>query len=234
MSRVAVVTGAAGGIGSATCDVLQEHGWIVVPVDRRPTNRPGAIEVDIADADAVTAALGGLDRVDALVNNAALQLFKPMLETTVAEWDEVAAVNIRGAFVCLKAVHTLIADAGGAVVNVSSVHSSATSNSIAAYAATKGGLTAFTRAAAIEMAPFGVRVNAVLPGAVDTPALRAGFARRPDAERMLVERTPLKRLGEPREIAEMIVFLLDPSRAAFITGQTFVIDGGALAQLSTE
>jgi len=217
MSPVAVVTGAAGGVGSATCDVLEGYGWEVVPVDRLPSDRPGAIEVDIANSDAVMSSLGALERVDALVNNAALQLFKPILETTVAEWDEVAAVNIRGS-----------------VVNVSSVHSTATSDSIAAYAATKGGLTAFTRAAAVEMAPFGVRVNAVLPGAVDTPALRAGFARRADAERILIDRTPLKRLGTAREIGEMIAFLLAPEKAAFITGQTFVVDGGALAQLSTE
>jgi len=234
MSPVAVVTGAAGGVGSATCDVLEGYGWEVVPVDRLPSDRPGAIEVDIANSDAVMSSLGALERVDALVNNAALQLFKPILETTVAEWDEVAAVNIRGAFVCLKAVHARIIEARGSVVNVSSVHSTATSDSIAAYAATKGGLTAFTRAAAVEMAPFGVRVNAVLPGAVDTPALRAGFARRADAERILIDRTPLKRLGTAREIGEMIAFLLAPEKAAFITGQTFVVDGGALAQLSTE
>jgi NAD(P)-dependent dehydrogenase (short-subunit alcohol dehydrogenase family) len=234
VSRVAVVTGASGGIGAATCDVLEKHGWVVVPVDRLPSKRPRAIELDIADADAVTATLGALERVDALINNAALQLFKPMRETTVTEWDEVAAVNIRAAFVCLNAVHERIAEARGAVVNVSSVHSIATSNSIAAYAATKGGLTAFTRAAALEMAPFGVRVNAVLPGAIDTPALRAGFARSANAEQNLIDRTPLGRLGMPQEIGEMIAFLLDPDRASFITGQTFVVDGGALARLSTE
>ena len=231
---VAVVTGAAGGIGSATCDVLEGYGWEVVAVDRRPVQRPGALQVDLADAPAVTTALEALPRVDALVNNAALQLYKPLLDTTVEEWDEVAAVNIRAAYVCLRAVHVRLAQARGAVVNVASVHARATSASIAAYAATKGGMAAFTRAAAIEMAPMGIRVNCVLPGAVDTPALREGLARRANSERTLVERTPLGRIGDPRDVAEAIAFLLDRERSGFITGQELAVDGGALARLSTE
>lgn len=234
MTKVVVVTGAAGGVGTATCDLLESEGWSVIGVDRLPVDRPGSLQVDIADADALTRALSGLPRVDALVNNAALHLYKALIDTTVAEWDAVAAVNIRGAFVCIKALHGHLAEAGGAVVNVSSVHASATSHSIAAYAATKGGLAAFTRAAAIEMAPFGVRVNAVLPGAVDTAALQAGFARRPGAEQSLVERTPLARVGHPTDVAHLVSFLIDKDRSAFITGQEFVVDGGALARLSTE
>jgi NAD(P)-dependent dehydrogenase (short-subunit alcohol dehydrogenase family) len=234
VTPVVVITGAAGGIGAATCDLLDSYGWDIIAVDRLPIDRPGALQVDIADAEAVTVALSALPRVDALVNNAALQLYKSLLETTAEEWDEVAAVNIRGAFVCLKAVHRQLEEAQGSVVNVGSVHASATSHSIAAYAATKGGLSAFTRAAAIEMAPLGVRVNAVLPGAVDTPALRDGFSRKADAEQTLVERTPLKRIGHPRDVAQAIAFLIDRDRSAFITGQDFAVDGGALARLSTE
>ena len=234
MSPVAVVTGAAGGIGSATCDVLEGYGWEVVGVDRRPVERPGALRIDLADAPAIAAALEALPRVDALVNNAAIQLYKPLLETTVAEWDAIAAVNIRAAFVCLKALNAQLARARGAVVNVSSVHARATSASIAAYAATKGGMAAFTRAAAIEMAPLGVRVNSVLAGAVETPALREGLARRENSERTLIERTPLGRIGDPRDVAEAIAFLIDRDRSGFITGQELAVDGGALARLSTE
>jgi glucose 1-dehydrogenase len=234
MTPVVVVTGAAGGIGAATCELLDDYGWEVIAVDRLPVRRPTSLQVDIADASAVTATLSALPRVDALVNNAALQLYKSLLDTTVEEWDAVAAVNIRGAFVCLKALHRQLQEARGSVVNVGSVHASATSHSIAAYAATKGGLSAFTRAAAIEMAPHGVRVNAVLPGATNTPALRAGLGRRANAEQTLIERTPLKRVGDPRDIAQAIAFLIDHERASFITGQEFVVDGGALARLSTE
>lgn len=234
MTLTAVVTGAAGGIGSAICDVFDRYGWKVIAVDRVDLLRDGAIKVDLADADRVLERLGSLDRVDALVNNAAIQLFKPLVETSVHEWDEVSAVNLRGPFVCLKACHRQLVEARGSVVNVASVHAAATSRSISAYAAAKGGLTAFTRAAALELAPLGVRVNAVLPGAVDTPALRAGFVRAPQAEQRLLERTPLGRVGAPRDIGEAVAFLADNDRAAFVTGQQLVVDGGALAQLSTE
>jgi NAD(P)-dependent dehydrogenase (short-subunit alcohol dehydrogenase family) len=234
MTPVVVVTGAAGGIGSVTCDVLEGYGWQVIAVDRLPVERPQALQIDIADAVAVSDALSRLPRVDALVNNAAIQLYKTILDTTVDEWDAMASVNIRGAFVCLKAVHRQLVAAQGSVVNIGSVHAQATSHSIAAYAATKGGMTAFTRAAAIEMAPLGVRVNGVLPGAVDTPALRAGFGRKPDAAQTLIERTPVGRIGSPRDVAQVIGFLIDSERSGFITGQDIVVDGGALARLSTE
>lgn len=234
MTPVAVVTGAARGIGSATCDVLESYGWEVVAIDREVVDRAHALQVDIGDTEAVAASLESVPRIDALVNNAAVQLYKSLVDTTIAEWDEVAAVNLRGAFACVKACLRQLVEAGGSVVNVASVHAVATSQSIAAYAATKGGLAALTRAAAIELAPLGVRVNAVLPGAVDTPALREGLSRRADAERTLVERTPLGRIGLPREIGEAIAFLIDRDRAAFITGQALAVDGGALARLSTE
>jgi glucose 1-dehydrogenase len=233
LSRVAVVTGAAGGIGSATWEVLRKQGWRVIAVDRKPIDHPDAIQLDVSDADAVAATLSSLERVDGLVNNAAVQLFKPIVETTVEEWDEVAASTLRSAFVCLKAVQRQLAAASGAVVNVGSVHARATSESIAAYAAAKGGLSAFTRAAALEFAPE-IRVNAVLPGAVDTPALREGFGRRKDAESTLISRTPLERLGKPSDIAEAIAFLLDAQRSSFITGQELIADGGVMARLSSE
>jgi NAD(P)-dependent dehydrogenase (short-subunit alcohol dehydrogenase family) len=234
VSRVAVVTGAAGGIGAATCDLLEERGWRVVAVDRVPPERDGAIQLDLADPDAVMASLSALPEVHGLVNNAAIQLFQTIAETTVAEWDAVMATNLRAPFLCLKALREQLVASRGSVVNVASVHARATSQSIAAYAASKGGLVAFTRAAALELAPHGVRVNAVLPGAVDTPALEAGLGRAPDAEERLLERTPLGRVAAPAEIAESVAFLLDTERSGFVSGQELVIDGGALARLGTE
>lgn len=234
MTRVAVVTGAAGGIGCAICDALELAGWQVVGVDQVAVMRDRAVQLDLADAAAVTSALTPLPRVDALVNNAAVQSFKPLLDTSTEEWDAVLAVNLRAPFVCLRALARQLMATRGAVVNVSSVHAIATSPSIGAYAASKGGLSAFTRAAALELAPHGVRVNAVLPGAVDTAALRGGFGRRPDAERSLINRTPLGRIGQPEEIAQAVTFLLDGRRSAFMTGQSLVVDGGVLAQLSSE
>jgi len=234
VTRVAVVTGAGGGIGGSICDDLEATGWRVIAVDRDPVDRPGALQIDIGDVHAVIEGLGMLERVDALVNNAALQLFKPIRDTSVEEWDALMAVNLRAPFVCLRALTERLIETQGAVVNISSVHAVATSPSIAAYAASKGGLLAFTRAAALELAPHRVRVNAVIPGAVDTPALRDGFERRHDAERSLIERTPLGRIGRPVEIAKAVAFLLDAERSGYLTGESLTVDGGVLARLSSE
>jgi NAD(P)-dependent dehydrogenase (short-subunit alcohol dehydrogenase family) len=233
MKPVAVVTGAARGIGAATCERFADCGWDVVGIDIR-ASRWTDVTVDVGDADALRAAVAGLGRVSALVNNAAVQLFKPLAETTVEEWDSLQGSNLRSAFVAMEAARPQLAGSRGSVVNVASVHALATSRSVAAYAASKGGLVALTRAAALEFAAEGIRVNAVLPGAVDTEALRQGLSRRRDAEELLTSRTPLGRIGSPQEVAEAILFLADASRSSFITGQTLVVDGGALAQLSTE
>mgnify|MGYP002352026530 FL=1 len=130
---------------------------------------------------------------------------------------------------------------GGAVVNVSSVHAVATSANISAYAASKGGLLALTRAMAIEFAMDGVRANAILPGAVDTPMLRSGLSRGHAGdgninERLenLARRTVNGKIGQPEEIAHAIYFLADQEQSSFMTGQAIIVDGGATARLSTE
>ena len=232
--RTAVVTGALGGIGTAVCDHLQEHGWNVIGTDRFPSDRPGAIQLDMSDSAAIGRVLGAIPHVDGLVNNAAIQLFRSLVETDTEEWDEVHRVNMRAPWLCVKALHRQLAASQGAVVNIASVHAAATSLSIGAYATMKGGLTAFTRAAALEFAEYGVRVNSVLPGAIDTPALRAGLNRRVDAEQGLIARTPLHRIGSPREVASVVAFLLDGECSGFVTGAAIPVDGGVLARLSSE
>ena len=221
-------------MGSAICDYMESLGWQVTPVDKRSSNRPGAIELDMADAEAIQDTLSTLGRVDALVNNAAVQLFRSLLETEVDEWDHVHAVNLRAAWLCTRALASRLAERGGAVVNIGSVHAAATSLEIGAYATMKGGVSVFTRAAALELAPLGIRVNCIHPGAIETPALRAGFVRRADAEAGLIARTPLKRIGDPRDIATLAAFLLDGDLSGFITGSSIAVDGGVLAQLSSE
>jgi glucose 1-dehydrogenase len=250
MSRTILVTGAAGGIGRASVHLFAEKGWRVVGVDRAEfgagfpkdglfiqsdISRPQDMEAIFEKANAFS------DSLDALVNNAAVQVAKPLIETSVDEWDAVMAANLRSVFLGVKLAYPLLKKNGGAVVNVSSVHAIQTSANIAAYAASKGGLLALTRAMAIELAPDGIRVNAVLPGAVDTPMLRAGLDRGhvggddvQDRLDNLARKTVNGRVGTPQEIAHAIFFLVDNEQSSFMTGQALVVDGGATARLSTE
>ena len=215
MKRIAVVTGAAGGIGRATVETLAREGWTVIALDRQPAGEypedVTARQVDVSIEGEVLSFSGWLsdevEHVDALVNNAAIQICKPLIEPTVAEWDAVMASNLRSIFLMSKALHPLLKAAKGAVVNVSSVHAIATSVDIAAYAASKGASMALTRAMALEFARDGIRVNAVLPGAVDTKMLRDGLGREHVQGAGIVERledlgsrTVMGRVGEPEEI----------------------------------
>jgi glucose 1-dehydrogenase len=246
-----LITGAAGGIGRATVALFAEKGWRVIGVDRAsfgedfPANglfiqseisNPKSMETISRQVGAFT------ETLDALVNNAAVQVAKPLIETSVEEWDMTIANNLRPAFLLSKLAYPLLKNAGGvAIVNVSSVHAVQTSTNIAAYAASKGGLLALTRAIAIEFAKDNIRVNAILPGAVDTPMLRAGLNRGHLAGEdihtrldNLARRTVNGRVGKPEEIAHAIFFLADETQSSFMTGQAMVVDGGATARLSTE
>ena len=249
--RTVLITGAAGGIGRATVHLFAKYRWSVVAVDRAPfgDDFPAEglfIQADISEAAALESifrqASNFTVRLDALVNNAALQIDKPLLDTSVEEWDAVMASNLRSVFLGVKLAHPLLTAAGrGAVVNVSSVHAVCTSADIAAYATSKGGLLALTRAMAIEFAPDNIRVNAILPGAVDTPMLRAGLSRGhvgsgDMAARLenLAHQTVIGRVGTSSEIAHGIYFLADEIQSSFMTGQAMIVDGGATARLSTE
>ena len=249
-SKTVLVTGAGGGIGRACIHHFSEKGWRVVGVDRSdfgddfPENGH-FIKADISHPDSVEQifqeARDFHPALDALINNAAVQVAKPLVDTTVEEWDAVMASNLRSVFLFSKLAYPLLQANGGAVVNISSVHAIQTSANIAAYAASKGGMLALTRAMAIEFAVDNIRVNAVLPGAVDTPMLRAGLGRghlggSDVQERLdnLARKTVNGRVGTPAEIAHAIYFLADNEQSSFMTGQALVIDGGATARLSTE
>jgi glucose 1-dehydrogenase len=249
--KTVLVTGAGGGIGRACIHHFVEKGWRVIGVDRSDFGddfpKSGHfIKADISHPDSVEQifqqAKNFHPALDALVNNAAVQVAKPIVDTTVEEWDAVMASNLRSVFLFVKLAHPLMKTAGsGAIVNVSSVHAIQTSANIAAYAASKGGLLALTRAMAIEFAPDNIRVNAILPGAVDTPMLRAGLGRGhvggenvQDRLDNLARKTVNGRVGTPEEIAHAIYFLADNEQSSFMTGQALVIDGGATARLSTE
>jgi NAD(P)-dependent dehydrogenase (short-subunit alcohol dehydrogenase family) len=250
-NRHVLITGAAGGIGRATVAYFSASGWKVIGVDRNDfgDSFPSDglfIQADISNAAEIESiyqqARAFTSQLHAVVNNAALQIVKPILETTVEEWDLVMASNVRSVFLGARLAHPLIkAAGGGAIVNVSSVHAVATSANIAAYSASKGGLLALTRAMAIEFAADNIRANAILPGAVDTPMLRAGMTRGHVSggdigQRLenLARKTVNGRIGRPEEIASAIYFLADNTQSSFMTGQAMIVDGGATARLSTE
>ncbi|MDX9851120.1 MAG: SDR family oxidoreductase [Anaerolineaceae bacterium] len=240
--RVMLITGAAGGIGRATVQLFHQKGWVVIGVDRNDyaevfPNNGLFIQADISDPSKLEEIYQKVrnitDTLDAVVNNAALQVVKPLLETTVEEWDAVMASNLRSVFLGAKLAYPLLKNkGGGAFVNVSSVHAVATSSGVSSYAASKGGLLALTRSMAIEFAGDNIRVNAILPGAVNTPMLSAHL----DQMRLenLAKRTVNGRIGAPLELAHAIYFLADEEQSSFMTGQSIVVDGGATAKLSTE
>jgi len=227
--------------------VFANDGWTVIGVDlteEKDGTFDRFVEADVGDSESSKRLFDSVEeregRLDALVNNAAIQICKPIVETEPEEWDQTMATNLRSVFLAARNAHSLLRDRG-AIVNVSSVHAVATSANIAAYAASKGGMLTFTRSLAIEFASSNIRVNAVLPGAVETGMLRDGLQREHAGsgsieERMeaLGEEHVIGRVGQPEEIAETILFLADNKRSSFITGQALTVDGGATARLSTE
>lgn len=246
----AVVTGGERGIGRATVLEFVERGYRVFSLDlvQGETCPSGAsfiktdvsIEADVSHAFAHIA--GEIDELDALINNAGIGHYASIMETEPSQWDRIMAVNVKSVYLVSRKAYPLLQKGSAAsIVNVASVHALATSEGVGAYAASKGAVVALSRAMALEMARDGIRVNCVLPGAVDTPMLRAGLdrghlvAESPDAQlRVLAERTPLARIGTSEEIARAIFFLASADAGSFITGQILVVDGGALARLSTE
>lgn len=239
---VAIVTGAAGGVGRATVELLTGRGARVVAEDIDPAVEELATDVittlrgDVADAetarDAVTLARECFGALHILVNNAGRFLSKPTAEIGDAEWDELMRVNVRGAFLhAREALPALAASGDGRIVNVASISGVIGLPNQTAYCSTKGAIVQLTRQLAIEHAPQ-VRVNAVAPGAIDTGFMDEVLAQAPDRAQVLnavAASHPLKRLARAEEIAEVIAFLASP-RSSIITGAIVMADGGFTAQ----
>jgi len=250
MEKVVCITGVAAGIGAATAETFAQAGWHVVGVDCiKPSTIPAGIRryihADIGDMTEIIRVFNEIaqqeGRLDVLINNAAIQIAKRLIDTEPDEWDQLMAVNVRSVYLSIKHAFPLMRRQGGSIVNVSSVHAMATSKNIAAYATSKGAVVALTRAAALELASNGIRVNAILPGAVDTEMLRSGLTRSKAGRgtmeqklRALAQKHAVGRLGMPQEIAQMILVLADDQKSGFMTGQSLVVDGGATSRLSTE
>jgi NAD(P)-dependent dehydrogenase (short-subunit alcohol dehydrogenase family) len=239
-SKVALVTGAARGIGLATARKFLAEGWRVVLLDiegelqasaAAALNDPDntlAIACDVSDAAAVGAAMAAVmnrfGRLDALVNNAGVAVFAPVLETSNADWNRIMAVNLTGPFLCTKAAVPLMHElGGGAIVNITSISAVRASTLRSAYGTSKAGLAHLTKQLAVELASLNIRVNAVAPGPVDTAMAKEVHTREIRAD--YHDAIPLNRYGLEEELAEAIYFLCSTS-ASYITGQILAVDGG--------
>jgi NAD(P)-dependent dehydrogenase (short-subunit alcohol dehydrogenase family) len=238
--RVALITGAARGIGLAIARWFDARDWRValLDIDReqlqrtfsqwsRP-DRALALHADVSDPDQVADAVRKIDasfgRIDALVNNAGVALFKPILQTRFDEWRRVMATNLDGAFLCTQAVAPLmLSGGGGSIVHIASISGLRASTLRVAYGTSKAALLHLMRQQAAELGAQGIRVNAVAPGPVETamaqqvhtPEIRSGYH----------AAIPLGRYGTPHEIAEAVGFLCSDA-AAYVNGQVLAVDGG--------
>ena len=241
--RVALVTGAARGLGRGIAARMAAEGARVVIADIDADGaRAAAAEIlasggeavavpmDVASGESVRAGVATvcerLGRIDVLVNNAGWDKVQPFLESDEATWDRIIAINLYGVLHACKAVLPLMIRQGyGKVVNIASDAGRVGSSGEAVYSATKGGVIAFTKALAREMARYGINVNCVCPGPADTPLFAEIRAERPKLADALQRAIPFRRLAEPEDVAAAVVFLAS-DEASYITGQTLSVSGG--------
>ena len=249
--EVAIVTGAGSGIGRAVALRLAEEGAeaVIAEIDeerghnveeecRAATGRGLFVRTDVTSEqsiiDMTARALDAFGRIDVLVNNAGTNFVKPMLETTLEDWEGFMALDLRSVFLCSReALRTMVGQGRGSIINISSVHSIQTLPRLPLYATAKGGVSAMTRAMAIDFGPQGVRINAVCPGITRTPIyerLKANAANPEAYEHHWVANTPLQRVQEPEEVASVCAFLASDD-SSFVTGTELFTDGGMTAML---
>jgi 3-oxoacyl-[acyl-carrier protein] reductase len=241
--KVVVVTGAANGIGAACARLFSASGatlalWDIDTAAAQALaaelgNEARAIRCNVASRSEVEAAtastLAAFGRIDVLINNAGIFRNVDFLDHTEDDWDAVIGVNLKGAFLVGQAIAREMArSGGGAIVNMSSVNAVMAIPTLSSYNASKGGIDQLTRAMALSLVDRGIRVNAVAPGTIATELARKAVLSSAEAKEKILGRTPLRRLGEPSEIASVCAFLASDA-ASYITGEIVVVDGGRLA-----
>ncbi|HYD75036.1 SDR family oxidoreductase [Ramlibacter sp.] len=238
--RVCIVTGAAQGIGEACARRLAADGAQVVVADIEDSRGQALatelgglfVHCDVGDkaqVDALVAeAMRRHGRIDVLVNNAGIFKAADFLEVSEADFDAVLRVNLKGSFLVGQAAAREMAKAGrGAIVNMSSVNGVLAIPTIASYNVSKGGINQLTRVMALALADKGIRVNAVAPGTIATELAAKAVLTSEDAKNRIMSRTPMKRLGEPSEIADVVAWLASDA-ASYVTGEIVVVDGGRM------
>ena len=241
--KTAIVTGASQGLGEAISIGLAEAGANLVLASRNETKLEKVAEkidavngkciqakTDVLDRDSITAmvekTLAEFDKVDILVNNAGINLVKPFVNLTESDWDHVLDTNLKGYFMCSQIVgREMIKQKSGAIINNASVFGLRGFPNIAAYIASKGGVVQLTRALGVEWARFGIRVNCIAPGYIVTEMAKRDIESNPKILEQNLRKIPMKRGGEPREVADTVVFMASDA-ASYMTGETISIDGG--------
>jgi CMP-N-acetylneuraminic acid synthetase/NAD(P)-dependent dehydrogenase (short-subunit alcohol dehydrogenase family) len=239
--KVMLISGINGGIGSYLGNYFKEKGWYVIGLDIQKSGDANCnkyFKCDLANETDIINVTKNIPILNIIINNAAYQLCKPLIHSSVDEWDRVMNTNLRPVFLLAKHLHQQLKNSEGGIINIASVHATHTSKDIGIYATSKGGMVTLTRSMAIEYGQDSIRVNAILPGAINTGMLRAGLKRGhfgDHSEQELIDELGKKHiLGRLGDIARMAEFLADNNKSSFITGQSYYVDGGATIRLSTE
>jgi NAD(P)-dependent dehydrogenase (short-subunit alcohol dehydrogenase family) len=242
MRGAVIVTGGASGIGRAVVEAVTAEGWRAVVLDlagpaldtARAAFGPASVRctaLDVSDEAAVVAEIAAVERdfapIEGVVNSAGIARDLPALETGADVFRRILEVNVLGSFVVAREAARVMRGGGGAIVNVASVSGIKGNEGRVAYGASKGAVITMSLVMAVELAPLGIRVNVIAPGPIETPLVREVHTA--EARAAWMASVPMRRYGTPAEIAAAAVFLLDPSKSGYITGQTLSVDGGFVA-----